>query len=68
MAILKSGQCCGKLRYYETVAMMSSSTSMRKSSYYVNNNNNNSSTRRTFHGPPIHQDSNVSYIFNHTGV
>ncbi|XP_001600098.3 neuropeptide SIFamide receptor [Nasonia vitripennis] len=66
MAILKSGQCCGKLRYYETVAMMSSSTSMRKSSYYVNNNN--SSTRRAFHGPPVHQDSNVSYIFNHTGV
>ncbi|KOX69018.1 Neuropeptide FF receptor 2 [Melipona quadrifasciata] len=52
VAILKSGRCCGKIRYYETVAMMSSSTSMRKSSYYVNNNNNNSSTRRTFHGPP----------------
>ncbi|XP_070160729.1 SIFamide receptor [Polyergus mexicanus] len=69
IAILKSGRCCGKLRYYETVAMMSSSTSMRKSSYYVNNNNNNnSSTRRAWHGPPVHQDSNVSYIFNHTGV
>ncbi|XP_060825070.1 neuropeptide SIFamide receptor-like [Bombus pascuorum] len=68
IAILKSGRCCGKIRYYETVAMMSSSTSMRKSSYYVNNNNNNSSTRRTFHGPPVHQESNVSYIFNHTGV
>ncbi|XP_044003049.1 neuropeptide SIFamide receptor-like [Aphidius gifuensis] len=66
MAILKSGRCCGKLRYYETVAIMSSSTSMRKSSYYVNNNN--SSTRRACHGPPVHQDSNVSYIFNHTGV
>ncbi|XP_012283008.2 neuropeptide SIFamide receptor [Orussus abietinus] len=65
MAILKSGRCCGKLRYYETVAIMSSSTSMRKSSYYVNNN---SSTRRACHGPPVHQDSNVSYIFNHTGV
>ncbi|CAD6233774.1 GSCOCG00007270001-RA-CDS [Cotesia congregata] len=65
MAILKSGRCCGKLRYYETVAIMSSSTSMRKSSYYVNNN---SSTRRTYHAPPVHQDSNVSYIFNHTGV
>ena len=78
MAILKSGRCCGKLRYYETVAIMSSSTSMRKSSYYVNNNNNNNcntnnnnnggSTRRNFHGPPVHQDSNVSYIFNHGGV
>lgn len=67
MAILKSGRCCGKLRYYETVAMISSSTSVRKSSYYVTNNN--SSTRRAAaHGPPVHQDSNVSYIFNHTGV
>lgn len=66
VAILKSGRCCGKLRYYESVARMSSSTSMRKSSYYVNNNN--SSTRRACHGPPVHQDSNVSYIFNHTGV
>nr|XP_031848799.1 neuropeptide SIFamide receptor-like [Nomia melanderi] len=66
VAIMKSGRCCGKIRYYETVAIMSSSTSMRKSSYYVNNNN--SSTRRTCHGPPVHQDSNVSYIFNHTGV
>lgn len=72
-AILKSGQCCGKLRYYETV-MMSSSTSMRKSSYYVNNNNNNNfnhnnSAKRICHAPPIHhQDSNVSYIFNHRGV
>ncbi|XP_012258758.1 neuropeptide SIFamide receptor [Athalia rosae] len=71
MAILKSGRCCGKLRYYETVAMISSSTSVRKSSYYVTNNN--SSTRRAAaaaaaHAPPVHQDSNVSYIFNHTGV
>ncbi|XP_053977646.1 neuropeptide SIFamide receptor-like [Hylaeus anthracinus] len=66
VAIMKSGRCCGKIRYYETVAIMSSSTSMRKSSYYVNNNN--SSTRRACHGPPVHQDSNVSYIFNHTGV
>jgi len=60
IAILKSRRCCGRLRYYESVAM-SSSTSMRKSSYYVNNNN--SSTRRT----PGH-DTSVSYIFNNTGV
>ncbi|KAK0171492.1 hypothetical protein PV327_011212, partial [Microctonus hyperodae] len=59
MAILKSGRCCGKLRYYETVAIMSSSTSMRKSSYYVNNN---SSTRRTCHAPPVHQDSNCDRL------
>ncbi|XP_069700621.1 neuropeptide SIFamide receptor-like [Periplaneta americana] len=60
IAILKSRRCCGRLRYYESVAM-SSSASMRKSSYYVNNNN--SSTRR-----PPGQDTSVSYIFNNTGV
>lgn len=61
MAIIKSRRCCGRLRYYETVAMMSSSTSMRKSSHYFNNNN--SSTRRT---PP--HDTAVSYIYNNSGV
>lgn len=67
VAIMKSGQCCGKLRYYETVAVMSTSTSMRKSSYYVNNS---STKRAAFHAGVhlSHQDSNVSYIFNHTGV
>lgn len=62
MAIIKSRKCCGRLRYYETVAMMSSSTSMRKSSHYFNYNNNNSSTRR------VSPDTAVSYIYNNTGV
>ncbi|XP_049820106.1 neuropeptide SIFamide receptor [Aethina tumida] len=61
VAIIKSRKCCGRLRYYETVAMMSSSTSMRKSSHFYNNN---SSTRRI---PPA-QDAAVSYIYNNTGV
>lgn len=60
VAIIKSRRCCGRLRYYETVAMMSSSTSMRKSSHFYNNN---SSTRKT----PV-QNNAVSYIYNNTGV
>ncbi|CAH1381164.1 unnamed protein product [Tenebrio molitor] len=60
VAIIKSRKCCGRLRYYETVAMMSSSTSMRKSSHFYNNN---SSTRKV----PL-QDAAVSYIYNNTGV
>ncbi|XP_072395451.1 neuropeptide SIFamide receptor-like [Diabrotica undecimpunctata] len=61
VAIIKSRKCCGRLRYYETVALMSSSTSMRKSSHFYNNN---SSTRKV---PPV-QDNAVSYIYNNTGV
>lgn len=61
VAIIKSRRCCGRLRYYETVAMMSSSTSMRKSSHFYNNN---SSTRRI----TAVQDAAVSYIYNNTGV
>lgn len=61
VAIIKSRRCCGRLRYYETMAMMSSSTSMRKSSHFYNNN---SSTRKV---PPI-TDSAVAYIYNNTGV
>lgn len=60
VAIIKSRKCCGRLRYYETMAMMSSSTSMRKSSHFYNNN---SSTRKI----PI-QENPVAYIFNNTGV
>lgn len=60
VAILKSKRCCGRLRYYETVAMMSSSTSMRKSSHFYNNN----SSKKT---PPT-QNNAVSYIYNNTGV
>lgn len=61
VAIIKSRKCCGRLRYYETVAMMSSSTSMRKSSHFYNNN---SSTRKLTQP----QDAVVSYICNNTGV
>lgn len=77
VAIIKSGECCGRLqylRYYDTFAMMSSSTSTRKSSHLYNNN----STRK-FAGPhdqnssfikksPPIQEHPVSYIYNHTGV
>ncbi|GBP79097.1 Neuropeptide SIFamide receptor [Eumeta japonica] len=66
VAIVKSRKCCGRLRYYETIALQSSSTSTRKSSHYHNNNNHQSMTRRS---PPIALDKNaVSFIFNHTGV
>lgn len=60
VAIIKSRKCCGRLRYYENVAMMSSSTSMRKSSHFYNNN----SSKRT---APT-QNNPVSYISNNTGV
>lgn len=69
-AILQSRRCCGRLRYYETVAVVgSSSASMRKGSYYVT-----SSTRRP--PPPVvipapvgaapGHDSAVSYICNNS--
>ncbi|XP_044757383.1 neuropeptide SIFamide receptor-like [Coccinella septempunctata] len=60
IAIIKSRKCCGRLRYYETVAMMSSSTSMRKSSHFYNNN----STKRI----QMNENNAVAYIFNDTGV
>ncbi|XP_039285115.1 neuropeptide SIFamide receptor [Nilaparvata lugens] len=65
-AILRSRQCCGTLRYYDTVAMAnSSSASVRKSSCYVNGNNP-SVRRQIMH--QASQDSAVSYISNNTGV
>lgn len=60
VAIIKSRKCCGRLRYYETVALMSSSTSMRKSSHFYNNN----SSKKL---PPTPNNA-VSYIYNNTGV
>ncbi|XP_047026198.1 neuropeptide SIFamide receptor [Helicoverpa zea] len=63
VAIIKSRKCCGRLRYYETIALQSSSTSTRKSWHY-NNNNHPSITRRS---PPVDKNA-VSFIFNHTGV
>lgn len=70
MAIIKSRRCCGRLRYYETVAMMSSSTSMRKSSHYYNNT---SSTKRiqpqqAANATTTLPENAVSYICNNTGV
>lgn len=62
VAIIKSRKCCGRLRYYETIALQSSSTSTRKSWHY--NNNHPSITRRS---PPVDKNA-VSFIFNHTGV
>ncbi|XP_045487912.1 neuropeptide SIFamide receptor-like [Pieris rapae] len=62
VAIVKSRKCCGRLRYYETIALQSSSTSTRKSWHY--NNNHASITRRS---PPVDKNA-VSFIFNHTGV
>lgn len=62
VAIIKSRKCCGRLRYYETIALQSSSTSTRKSWHY--NNNNPSITRRS---PPVDKNA-VSFIFSHTGV
>lgn len=61
VAIIKSRKCCGRLRYYETVAMMSSSTSMRKSSHFYNNNSSKKA-------PVPNTDTAVSYISNNTGV
>ncbi|XP_048477751.1 neuropeptide SIFamide receptor [Plutella xylostella] len=63
VAIIKSRKCCGRLRYYETIALQSSSTSTRKSWHY-NNNTHASITRRS---PPVDKN-NVSFIFNNTGV
>lgn len=63
VAIIKSRKCCGRLRYYETVALMSSSTSMRKSSHY--HHNNASISRRS---PPGQDGAAVSFIYNNTGV
>lgn len=59
-AIIRSRKCCGRLRYYENVAIASSSTSTRKSSHY---HNNQSSSRKPPYSPPIKSDA-VSYIYD----
>ncbi|XP_066257006.1 neuropeptide SIFamide receptor-like [Euwallacea similis] len=61
VAIIKSRKCCGRLRYYETVAIMSSSTSMRKSSHFYNNNSSKKA-------PPPNPDAAVAFISNNAGV
>lgn len=63
-AIIKSRTCCGRLRYYESVAIASSSTSTRKSSHY-HNNQQQGSTRKAQYSPTIKTDA-VSYIYEST--
>lgn len=60
-AIIKSRTCCGRLRYYESVAIASSSTSTRKSSHY-HNNQQQGSTRKSQYSPTVKTDA-VSYIY-----
>lgn len=60
-AIVKSRSCCGRLRYYESVAIASSSTSTRKSSHY-HNNQQQGSTRKSQYSPSAKTDA-VSYIY-----
>lgn len=65
-AIIKSRTCCGRLRYYESVAIASSSTSTRKSSHYHNNQQQHqNSTRKSQYSPTIKTDA-VSYIYEST--
>ncbi|CAD7084671.1 unnamed protein product [Hermetia illucens] len=56
-AIIKSRTCCGRLRYYDNVAIASSSTSTRKSSHYQN-----SAKKGPCSSPSIKSDA-VSYIY-----
>ncbi|XP_058057395.1 neuropeptide SIFamide receptor-like [Anopheles bellator] len=60
-AIIRSRKCCGRLRYYETVAIASSSTSTRKSSHYHN------SQRRAGGSPSVKSADVVSYIYEEKG-
>lgn len=62
-AIVKSRTCCGRLRYYESVAIIaSSSTSTRKSSHY---HNNQGSTKKSPYSPTIKANGDASYIYDH---
>ncbi|XP_055549108.1 neuropeptide SIFamide receptor-like isoform X2 [Wyeomyia smithii] len=60
-AIIRSRKCCGRLRYYETVAIASSSTSTRKSSHYHN------SSKRPQYSPSMKSVDAVSYIYEEKG-
>lgn len=62
-AIVRSRKCCGRLGYYETVAIASSSTSTRKSSHY---HNNQTSVRRPPYSPSLKSEP-VAYIYEHNG-
>ncbi|CAO1353330.1 unnamed protein product [Diamesa tonsa] len=61
IAIIRSRKCCGRLRYYETVAIASSSASTRKSSQYQNYQN---STRKATYSPSMKSSDAVSYIYD----
>ncbi|XP_017141353.1 neuropeptide SIFamide receptor isoform X1 [Drosophila miranda] len=58
-AIIKSRSCCGRLRYYDNVAIASSTTSTRKSSHY-----NQNSSRKS----PSSKGNAVSYIYEHNSL
>uniref|UniRef100_A0A182JK22 G-protein coupled receptors family 1 profile domain-containing protein n=1 Tax=Anopheles atroparvus TaxID=41427 RepID=A0A182JK22_ANOAO len=60
-AIIRSRKCCGRLRYYETVAIASSSTSTRKSSHYQNG------SKRAGGSPSVKSADVVSYIYEEKG-
>ncbi|KAL9698343.1 hypothetical protein quinque_001784 [Culex quinquefasciatus] len=68
-AIIRSRKCCGRLRYYDTVAIASSSTSTRKSSHY-----HNSTKQRSQYSPSMKTADAVSYIYedrarrHHAGI
>ncbi|XP_061397673.1 neuropeptide SIFamide receptor [Musca vetustissima] len=63
-AIIKSRSCCGRLRYYENVAIASSttSTSRRKSSHYHNG------SRKSPSSPGLRKTNAVSYIYEHNSL
>ncbi|XP_055602011.1 neuropeptide SIFamide receptor-like [Uranotaenia lowii] len=58
-AIIRSRKCCGRLRYYETVAIASSSTSTRKSSHYHNSTKQRPPMQ---YSPSMKSADAVSYI------
>ncbi|XP_062126328.1 neuropeptide SIFamide receptor [Drosophila sulfurigaster albostrigata] len=62
-AIIKSRSCCGRLRYYDNVAIASSTTSTRKSSHY-----HPSSSRKSPSSPGLRKTNAVSYIYEHNSL
>uniref|UniRef100_A0A336LUR7 CSON001453 protein n=1 Tax=Culicoides sonorensis TaxID=179676 RepID=A0A336LUR7_CULSO len=65
-AIVRSKKCCGRLGYYETVAIASSSASTRKSSHYHNNQN---SVRRPPYSPSLKSEpTKDQYNIKHSTV
>ncbi|XP_043070912.1 neuropeptide SIFamide receptor isoform X1 [Drosophila grimshawi] len=62
-AIIQSRSCCGRLRYYDNVAIASSTTSTRKSSHYHPN-----SSRKSPSSPGLRKTNAVSYIYEHNSL